>query len=144
MMTAQLNPYLAFKGQAREAMDFYKSVFGGELTRSTFGEFHASEDPAEQDLIMHSQLTTDSGLVFMASDTTSRMPYQKGTDFSMSLSGATEDDAELTGYYNALLEGGTVLEPLVTAPWGDKFGMLKDRFDITWLVNIAAPSGGGQ
>ncbi|CAN5365629.1 VOC family protein [soil metagenome] len=143
-MTAQLNPYLSFKGQAREAMDFYKSVFGGELTRSTFGEFHASEDPADHDLIMHSQLTGRTGLVFMASDTSSRMPYSKGENFSMSLSGASDDEAELTGYYNALVDGGTVLEPLVQAPWGDRFGMVKDKYDITWLVNIAAPSGSGQ
>lgn len=120
-------------------MDFYQSVFGGEVTRSTFGEFHASEDPAEQDLIMHSQLAGTTGLVFMASDVPSRMPYSKGDNFSISLSGASGDEAELTGYYNALAEGGAVLEPLVRAPWGDQFGMVRDRFDITWLVNIGAP-----
>jgi PhnB protein len=138
-MTARLNPYLTFKGQARDAMGFYQTVFGGELLQSTFGDFHASEDPAEQDLIMHSQLETDSGLIFMASDTPSRMPYEKGTNFSMSLSGASDDGDELSGYFDALSEGGAVLEALVTAPWGDRFGMVKDKFDITWLVNIAAP-----
>lgn len=139
MMTAQLNTYLGFKGEARAAMNFYQSVFGGEIVQSTFGEFHASEDPAEQDLIMHSQLTTDGGLVFMAADSPSVMPYEKGNNFSMSLSGASDDETELTGYFEGLSEGGQVLEPLVRAPWGDTFGMVKDRFDITWMVNIAAP-----
>ena len=68
-MTTRLNPYLSFRDNARDAMDFYHSVFGGELTRSTFGEYHASEDPAEQDKIMHSMLVTDGGLALMAADT---------------------------------------------------------------------------
>jgi PhnB protein len=60
-VTTTLNPYLAFRDNAREAMEFYRSVFGGELTTSTFGEFQASQDPAEKDKIMHAQLVTDSG-----------------------------------------------------------------------------------
>ena len=72
-MTTRLNPYLSFRDNAREAMDYYHSVFGGELTRSTFGEFQASDDPAEQDKIMHSQLLTDNGLTLMAADTPNGM-----------------------------------------------------------------------
>jgi PhnB protein len=133
-MTTRLNPYISFRDNAREAMDFYQSVFGGELTRSTFGEMHASEDPAEQDKIMHSMLVTD-GLALMAADTPSGMDVTPGTNISISLSG--EDDAELRGYWERLSEGANVTMPLEPAPWGDSFGMLTDRFGIAWMVNIA-------
>ena len=134
-MSTQLNPYLGFRDTAREAMDFYQSVFGGELTRSTFAEFHASEDPAEQDKIMHSALVTDGGLVLMAADTPKSMDFTPGDNHSLSLSG--EDDAELRGYWDKLSAGGTVTAPLNQAPWGDTFGMCIDKFGVIWLVNIS-------
>ena len=74
-MTTRLNPYLSFRDNARQAMDFYESVFGGELTRATFAEFHASEDPAEQDKVMHSMLATDNGLTLMGADTPNSMDF---------------------------------------------------------------------
>ena len=134
-MTTRLNPYLSFRDNARDAMDFYHSVFGGELTRSTFGEYHASEDPAEQDKIMHSMLVTEGGLALMAADTPNAMDNTPGTNFSVSLSG--EDEAELRGYWEKLSKGGTVTVPLEKAPWGDSFGMCVDKFGINWMVNIA-------
>jgi PhnB protein len=137
-MAISLNPYLGFRGDARQAIEFYHSVFGGDLRLSTFKEFHASQDPAEDDdLVMHAQLSTPDGLMLMASDTPNRMPYNPGDNFSVSLSGGQEDDERLREYWRRLGEGGTELEPLVVAPWGDAFGMLKDRFGTTWLVNIA-------
>lgn len=133
-MPTLLNPYLGFRGRAREAMEFYHDVLGGDLTISTFGEFQASQDPAEQDLVMHAQIVTPGGLALMASDTPERMPYNPGDTMSVSLSG--EDEAELRGYWDGLADGATVLQPLDEAPWGGWFGMLKDRFGVTWLVNI--------
>jgi PhnB protein len=134
-MSTQLNPYLSFRDNAREAMDFYRSVFGGELTSSTFGDFHASEDPAEQNKIMHSMLIADGGMTLMASDTPNSMEYTPGTNYSISLSG--EDESELRGYWEKLSAGGTVTMPLDPAPWGDTFGMCIDKFGVSWLVNIA-------
>jgi PhnB protein len=134
-MNTLLNPYLGFRDNARQAMDFYHSVFGGELVRSTFEEYQASEDPAEKDKIMHSTLTTENGLVLMAADTPNTMEYTSGTNISVSLSG--DDDAELRGYWEKLSEGGTVGMPLEQAPWGDSFGMCTDKFGVTWLVNIS-------
>jgi PhnB protein len=134
-MTSRLNPYLSFRSSAREALDFYQSVFGGELMMSTFKEFGVSEDPAEQDLIMHGQLETPSGYTLMASDTPGRMELPTSSSITVSLSG--DDEAELTGYWEGLSAGGTVSEPLVTAPWGDTFGMCTDRFGTKWLVNIS-------
>jgi len=134
-MPTILTPYVSFRDTAREAMEFYKSVFGGELTVSTFGDFQASDDPDEQDKVMHSQLTTPGGLVLMAADTPNSMEYTPGTSISISLSG--DDEPELTGYYEKLAESGKVTEPLAKAPWGDSFGMCVDRFGVGWLVNIA-------
>jgi PhnB protein len=134
-MKSSLNPYLNFKGNAREAMEFYRSVFGGKLDLNTYKEFHASQNPSEDDKIMHSQLTADNGIVFMGADTPSGMEYRPGTTMSMSLSG--DNDEELTGYYRKLSAGGTNVMPLDTAPWGDKFGMFTDKFGIDWMVNIS-------
>jgi len=136
-MPTILTPYVSFRDNAREAMEFYKSVFGGELTVSTFGDFQASEDPSEQNKVMHSQLTSPSGFVLMAADTPNSMDYTPGTAISISLSG--DDEPELTGYYEKLVDGGTVTEPLAKAPWGDSFGMCVDKFGINWLVNISGP-----
>lgn len=134
-MGTRLNPYLSFRDSAREAMEFYHSVFGGELTTNTFAEYHASEDPAEQDKIMHSHLETEGGLVIMAADTPNSMELTPGSNFAVSLSG--EDEAELRGYWDQLSEGGTVTMPLDKAPWGDTFGMCVDRFGVSWMVNVA-------
>ena len=136
-MPTHLNPYLSFRDNAREAMEFYHSVFGGELNVSTFGEFGASDDPAEKDKVMHAQLESPNGLILMGADTPASMDYTEGSSISVSLSG--EDEAELTGYYEKLSAGGTVVEPLSKAPWGDSFGMFADRFGVNWLVNIAGP-----
>ncbi len=134
-MQTNLNPYISFKDNTREAMDFYKTVFGGKLTMSTFKEFHASQDPSEDNLIMHSVLEADNGITFMASDTPNRMEYRVGTNFSMSLSG--DNEAELRAYFEKLAASGKVVMPLEKAPWGDAFGMLTDKFGVSWLVNIA-------
>lgn len=134
-MTTNLNPYISFRDNAKEAMAFYQSVFGGELIQSTFAEFHASEDPAESDKIMHSALKTDKGLLLMAADTPNSMDYSPGNNISVSLSG--DDEAELRGYWDGLVDGGTVTVPMEKAPWGDIFGMLTDKFGIAWLVNVS-------
>ena len=134
-MQTKLNPYLNFKDNTRQAMEFYRTVFGGTLQLSTFKEFHASQDPSEENLIMHSVLEAENGISFMASDTPSRMEYRPGTNMSMSLSG--DNEAELTGYFEQLSAGGTVTMPLQKAMWGDSFGMCTDQFGVQWLVNIA-------
>ncbi|MCY7404160.1 MAG: VOC family protein [Cryobacterium sp.] len=138
-MSSRLNPYLGFRGNAREAMDFYQRVFGGEVTRSTFGESNASDDPADKDKIMHSELTTASGFSLMASDAPSSMQVATGSSISVSLSG--DDEAELTGYWEKLVEGGSVAMPLSKAPWGDSFGMVTDKFGTAWIINIAGTPG---
>jgi PhnB protein len=135
-MSTVLNPYLGFRDTARQAMEFYQSVFGGDLRLSTFAEYQASEDPAEQEKIMHGTLTAEGGMVLMAADTPNSMDYPPGDNYSVSLSG--DDEAALRGYWEKLADGGVVAMPLERAPWGDTFGMCTDRFGVNWLVNIAA------
>lgn len=135
-MTVRLNPYLSFRDNAREAMEFYRSVFGGELSVNTFADFHASEDPAEQDKVMHAMLETGNGLMLMGADTPNSMEYEAPAGISISLSG--DDEAVLRGYWDKLSQGGTVLMPLERAPWGDIFGMCTDKYGISWMVDIGA------
>ncbi len=135
-MTSGLNPYVNFRGQARAAVAFYQAALGGTVQLDTFAGFGMPvEDAAEKDWVMHAQLDTPAGFTLMVSDTPSSMPLSPGGNVSISLSG--DADAELSGYWNKLSDGATILAPLELAPWGDKFGMLTDRFGITWLVNIA-------
>ncbi len=136
-MAARLNPYIQFDGTAREAMEFYKAVFGGDLTTSTFKEFGASHGPEDDDKLMHSQLETPSGFTLMASDTPQGMPYNPGENISVSLSG---DEESLRGYYETLSDGGKVMMPLEKQAWGDEFGMVMDKFGINWMVNISSQS----
>lgn len=136
-MQTKLNPYLSFEGNAREAMEFYKTVFGGSLELSTFGESGVTEHDVDPDQIMHAALTAKNGMTLMGADTPANVRgYVAGTNISLSLSGDNEE--ELTGYYNKLVEDGQVQEPLAKAPWGDTFGMCIDKFGIFWMVNITA------
>jgi PhnB protein len=136
-MSTKLNPYISFKDNARQAMEFYKSVFGGKLTLNTFKEFDPNSTAG--DLIMHAMLETDNGLTLMGSDILEGMgpPFQPGTNFTVSLSG--ENEAELRSYWDGLAAGGMVEVPLEKSPWGDTFGMLTDKFGTPWMVNIASP-----
>ncbi|MGB2948777.1 VOC family protein [Rhodococcus sp. BGS-1C] len=138
-MPTRLNPYLNFRGTAREAMEFYQSVFGGELAMNTYADFGTTEDPAEKDQIMHSQLESPSGLTIMAADTPASMALNVGDNVSVSLSG--EDEDELTGYWDKLAVDAQNTMGLNKAPWGDTFGMLTDKFGINWLVNISGSQG---
>lgn len=136
-MASTLNPYIQFADNAREAMEFYRDVFGGELNVSTFGEFGGGdpEHAPPADGVMHAQLETPSGFTLMASDTPPGMPRMEGSSIAISLSG--DDADELRGYWDRLSDGGQVQVPLEKQMWGDEFGMCADRFGIGWMVNIA-------
>jgi PhnB protein len=133
-MASRLNPYISFAGNARQAMEFYQSVFGGNLTMSTFGEFGAQDAPGA-DQIMHSQLETDNGFTLMASDTPPGMEHNPGNNITVSLSG--DDGDLLRGYWEKLSSSGTVQMPLEKQMWGDEFGSCLDQFGVPWMVNIA-------
>jgi PhnB protein len=137
-MTSKLNPYVNFRGQARAALEFWHSVFGGELNVMTFRDSGGmGVDESEQDHVMHGQIDTPS-ITIMAADVPSHMDLAEGSFVSVSLSG--DDEEELTGWFTALSAGGTPIVPLNEAPWGDTFGMFLDKFGVQWLVNIAGTS----
>ena len=130
----RVNPYISFKDTARQALEFYQQVFGGELSINTFGEYGQADTPIA-DLVMHGMLETPNGFTLMGADTPPGMDYTPGTTMTVSLSG---DDAELLqGYWDQLSEGGNVGVPLERQMWGDTFGMVIDRFGTPWMVNIA-------
>ncbi len=135
-MASRLNPYLNFNGNARQALEFYRGVFGGELTLSTFADFGAQDSP-DADRIMHGQLETDAGYTLMAADVTSDMEYQGITGISVSLSG--DDGDILHVYWEQLSASGATTMPLQKQVWGDEFGMCTDQFGVSWLVNISQP-----
>ncbi|TCN40142.1 PhnB protein [Kribbella orskensis] len=135
-MASRLNPYISFNGTARQALEFYRDVFGGELAINTFGEFGAADSP-DADKIMHGQLESPSGYVLMGSDTPEGM--EQSSNGTISLSG--DDGDALRGYFERLADGGTVTMPLEKQMWGDEFGMCVDKFGIGWMVNVSQPQG---
>jgi PhnB protein len=132
-MTSRLNPYLTFNGNAREAMESYQQIFGGELRVNTFGEF-GSPDPEIKDRVMHAMLETPQGYTLMASDTAPGMPFSPGSAITVSISGDSGDD--LRAFWDKLADGGTVHIPFEKQMWGDEFGQLADRFGVPWMINV--------
>jgi PhnB protein len=133
MSNIRLEPYLFFQGDCREAMEFYKSVFGGELTMQTMGEVPGDMPGKEErkDEIMHAKLSGGMA-TFMASDSTQASP--SAAKIELSLNGSGED--ALRTAFDKLANGGNVRTPLERMFWGDVFGALTDKYGIDWMVNI--------
>ncbi|RJO73362.1 VOC family protein [Nocardia panacis] len=136
-MGSQLNPCLRFDGNARQAMEFYQEVFGGELELGTIADFGAPDSP-DADKVMHSRLDTPDGYTLMAWDGREGVPYHPGNSVAVFLDG---DGSEIRDHFEKLSAGGTVTMPLEKQSWGDAAGSLVDRFGITWMVNITRPQG---
>jgi PhnB protein len=132
-MASLLNPYVHFNGNARQALEFYASVFGGKLTLNTFGQFGSPDSP-DADKIMHGQLETEAGYVVMGADVPTGMQYEAPAGFAVSLSG---DDDALRGYFERLAGSGMTTMPMEKQAWGDEFGMCVDGFGVPWMVNIS-------
>ena len=132
-MTLILNPYVNLRGTAREALEFYRSVLGGDLQIMTFADFPDMAPPGEEHLVMHGQLTTDDGLTVMVSDVPSTLEYGAPAGYSISISG--EDGEKLQGFWDGLAEGATITAPYASPPWGGTFGMLTDRFGVDWMIS---------
>src|SRR3981081_3446264 len=133
-MKTKLTPNANFREGTRGAMEFYRSVFGGDLTVNTFGDTPGMGlDEAEKDKVLHSMLGVGPEMTRMARHAPPATPI--GANGTMTLSG--EDETQLRRYWDKLSAGGTVGVPLEKAPWGDSFGMCTDRFGVAWMVNIA-------
>jgi PhnB protein len=136
-MASILNPYISFDGNAKEALEFYREVFGGELELNTFAAFEGEDSPIA-DKIMHGLLATEAGYTIMAADTPPGVEHKPGSTIAVSLSG--EDGELLSGYWAKLSESGTVVMPFQKQIWGDEFGQCVDRFGVAWMVNVVAPN----
>ena len=155
-MTIKTTTHLNFRGTARQALEFYQSVFGGQIVAATYGDFGMPKDAPGADKIVFSQLENEDGFRIMAYDvpgedstdaaaiagTTTRENGATITDrtFFQSVRGATLD--EVTGYWNALAEGAAIIEPLAASAWSAGFGMLTDRFGVTWVLDVEAAYAG--
>jgi len=135
-MTAKLNSYINFNGNAKEAAEFYKTVFGGEVFMDTFGKYSDSMpvDEADKDKVMHAFLKGENGIELMMSDAPTGMSHDSGSQITLALNG--DDETTLRGYWDKLAEGGAVTVPMDKSPWGDMFGMVTDKFGINWMVDI--------
>ncbi len=137
-----MNPYFNFMGNTEEAMNFYKSIFGGEFT--TFQRFKEvpggdKMPPDEQDKIVHITLTTPKGHVFMATDALQSMEQKLTFGNNYHITIHTENEAETSKLFNGLSAGGKVEMPLNKTFWGAYCGMCADKFGVHWLINYTYP-----
>ncbi len=136
-MTVNVTPHLNFRGDARAALAFYHSVFGGDLAVVTYRDAGAVQDPSEADQVMWGQVAGDSGFRVMAYDVPGRLPWEQGRDaFFVSVRGTSAE--EVTRYWEGLSEGATVVQELAPAGWAPLYGMLRDRFGVVWVLDVVA------
>lgn len=139
-MSIKTTTHLNFRGHARAALDFYQSVFGGQQVVVTYKDAHAVQEPAEADQVMWGQVEGDNGFRIMAYDVPARLAWNAGEiPVFVSVRGAAE---EITQYWEGLSVGATVIQPLGPAGWAPLYGMLKDRFGITWVMDVEVPYAG--
>jgi PhnB protein len=133
-MGYKIAPYISFRDGAEQALEFYRSVLGGTLSISRMGDYPSPElDESDRNKVMHGQLDLENGFTIMAADTPTSMPLTEGDNLSVTIFGDSTD--ELRGLFDALTEGGSVVVPFERAPWGDYFGMLRDRVGVNWMIS---------
>ncbi|MFI1396980.1 VOC family protein [Streptomyces sp. NPDC020681] len=136
-MSVNAVTHLNFRGDARAALTFYQAVFGGDVVMVTYKDAGNVQDPSAADQVMWGQVAAGSGLCVMAYDVPSHLPWNQGENaFFVSLRGEVTE--EVTAYWDKLSDGATVLQPLGPAQWAPLYGMLKDRFGVTWVVDVVS------
>ncbi len=140
-MSVKTTTHLNFRGDARAALEFYRSVFGGDLAALTYKDAGNVQDESEADQVMWGQVLAENGFHVMAYDVPSRMAYDQGANsFFVSVRGTTVE--EVTGYWEKLSDGATIVIPMGPAGWAPAYGMLKDRFGVVWVVDVASEYNG--
>jgi PhnB protein len=136
-MSVSTTVHLNFRGQAREALAFYHAVFGGTIALVTYQDAQNVQHQSEADHIMWGQVETEAGFRVMAYDVPAYLAYEQGVNsFFVSVRGT--DPVEISSYWQALSEGSTVLVDLGPASWSSFYGMLRDRFGVVWVLDVAA------
>jgi PhnB protein len=138
-MTISTTTHVNLRGTAREALELYRSVFGGDLVAVTYADAGAAPTPEEADHVMWGQVTSPDGFRIMAFDVPAARPWNQG-DHAYYVSVRGTDAEELAGYWKRLGDGPTVLHDLAPSGWSPLYGMLTDRFGVTWVVDMAAGS----
>lgn len=133
MKDLQLLPYLTFDGTCREAMEFYRQVFGGELEVRYFKEFYGDMPQADQEKVMHAELKNDA-MSLMASDSVPGSETTFGDNVRITVTGT--DSKRLVAFFEELSQGGTVIMPFEKQVWGQELGMLTDKFGTHWLISV--------
>jgi PhnB protein len=140
-MTIKTTTHLNFRGDARAALEFYQSVFGGHLVVVTYGDAGPARDDAAADAVMWGQVAGENGFAIMAYDVPTSLDWNPGvTPFFVSLRSQSGD--EISQHWAKLAAGATVIQPLGPAGWSPLYGMLKDRFGITWVIDVEVPYAG--
>ncbi|MEU4559430.1 VOC family protein [Actinoplanes sp. NPDC023936] len=153
-MTISTTTHLNFRGDARTALEFYQSVFGGHLTVIAYGDFGMPKDLPDADKVVFGQVTADNGFSIMAYDVPGRAPEAvppaittrehgmtlTGDRFFVSVRGETVN--EVGALWDKLADGAEIIEKYGPSPWTPGFGMLTDRFGVTWILDVAAPYAG--
>lgn len=134
-MTIQATTHLNFRGQAREALGFYRSVFGGEQTIVTYRDFGAAQDASQAEQVIWGQVVSDTGFRVMAYDVQPDKAFHPGEN-AFYVTVRSTAVAEVNATWEALREGATILQPLAPAAWSPLYGMLKDRFGIIWILDV--------
>jgi PhnB protein len=135
-MTITTTTHLNFRGNAGAALAFYQAAFDGQLTMVTYGQAGQAERDDEAGHVMWGQVTTDSGFRVIAFDVPASRPWHPGEN-AVFVAVAGSSAADITGPWDKLMEGGAVLQPLAPAQWSPLYGMLTDRFGITWIISVA-------
>jgi PhnB protein len=141
-MSITTTTHLNFRGDARKALEFYQSVFGGQIALASYSDAHSVSDPAEADQIMWGQVQADNGFHVMAYDVPGNQSHNAG-DKPVFVSIRGKDTEEITTYWKGLSEGATVIQDLGPAGWAPLYGMLKDQFGVTWVLDIAVEYNAG-
>ncbi|WP_214105458.1 VOC family protein [Acrocarpospora catenulata] len=136
-MSVNTVTHLNFRGDAHAALTFYQSVFGGHMATVTYKDAGNVQEPSEADQVMWGQVAASSGFRVMAYDVPARLPWNQGENaFFVSLRGETAE--EITAYWEKLSDGATILQPLGPAQWAPLYGMLKDQFGVTWVIDVVS------
>lgn len=138
-MTIQTTTHLNFRGTARAALEFYQSVFGGELVAITYRDAHEVQNPDEADQIMWGQVAAPNGFRVMAYDVPSRLDWDAGT-IPVFVSVRGSDAEEVAKLWGGLSAGATIVQAIGPSGWSPLYGMLKDRFGITWVLDVEPPA----
>jgi len=139
-MAITTTTHLNFRGDARAALEFYRSVFGGELTAFTYADAHRADEVPEPDQLTWGQVVSDAGFRVMAYDVQTARDYDPGANpVFVSVRGADAD--EIAGYWERLADGATVIDPIGPAQWAPLYGMLRDRFGVTWVLDVEVAWG---